>query len=62
MKQMFKVDGMLLPLLISLVYMKRSEGILTNFICPSNIGHTFSLNTIINCWMNVVVKKNKLKK
>jgi hypothetical protein len=60
MKQMLKVDGMMLPLLISLIYMKISEGILTNFICHSSIGHTFTLNTIINCWMNIVVKKNKL--
>jgi hypothetical protein len=50
---------MLLLLLTSLSYMKRSEGILTNLVCHSNIGHTFTLNTIINCQMSVIGKKNK---
>jgi hypothetical protein len=59
MKQMLEGDGMLLLLLTSLTYMKRSEGILTNLVCHSNIGHTFALNIVINYRMSVIRKKNK---
>jgi len=59
MKQMLKGDGVILLLLTSLTYMKRSGGILTNLVCNSNIGHTFASNTIVNCQMNVIGKKNK---
>ncbi len=39
--------------------MKKSGGVLTNFVCHSNIRHTFTLNNIVNCEMNVITKKNK---
>jgi len=59
MKQMFEGNGMMLFLLTSLICMKKSGNVLTNFVYHSNIGHTFALNTIVDCWMNVVTKKNK---
>jgi hypothetical protein len=60
MKQMLEGDGMML--LTSLTYMKKSGGILTNLVCHSNIGHTFTPNTIVNCRMGVIGKKNIKKK
>ncbi len=59
MKQMLEGDGVILLLLTCLTYMKRSGGVLTNLVCHSNIGHTFALNIIVNCRMNVIGKKNK---
>jgi len=58
MKQMFEGDGVMLFLLTSLICMKKSKDVLTNLVYHSKIGHTFALNTIVNCWMNVVTKKN----
>ncbi len=48
MKQMLEGDGVILLLLTSSIYMKRSGGVLTNLICHSNIGHTFAPNTMVN--------------
>jgi hypothetical protein len=48
MKQILEGDGVILLLLTSLTYMKRSGGVLPNLVCHSNIGHTFAPNTIIN--------------
>jgi hypothetical protein len=48
MKQILEGVGVILLLLTSLTYMKRSGGVLTNLVCHSNIGHTFTPNTIVN--------------
>jgi hypothetical protein len=58
MKQMFEGIGVILFLLTSLICMTKSGDVLTNLVYHSSIGHTFALNTIVNCWMNVVTKKN----
>ncbi len=50
---------MVLLLLTSLIYMKRSGNVLANLVCRSNIGHTFALKIMINCWISVITKKNK---
>jgi hypothetical protein len=39
--------------------MKISGNVLANLVCRSNIGHTFALKIMINCWMSVITKKNK---
>jgi hypothetical protein len=58
MKQMFEGNGVMLFLLTSLICMKKSGNVLTNLVYHSSVGHTFALNTIVNCWMNIVTKKN----
>jgi hypothetical protein len=62
MKQMLKRDGMILLLFTSSTYMKRSESVLTNLVYCSNTKHTFALNTIVNYWISVIAKKNKIEK
>lgn len=66
MKQMFERNEVMLFSLTSLICMKKSGNVLTNLVYHSSIGHTFALNTIVNCWMNVVTKRTifsfKLKK
>ncbi len=57
-KKMLEGDGIMF-LRTSLIYMKRSGGVLASSICHSNIGHTFASNTIINYQMSVVTKKNQ---
>jgi hypothetical protein len=44
-------------LLTSLICMKRNGCILITHACHSSIGHTCGLNTIVNYWMNIIVKK-----
>jgi hypothetical protein len=34
----------------------------SNLVHHSNIGHTFAPNTIVNCQMNVIEKKNKSRR
>jgi hypothetical protein len=58
MKQIFEGNGVMLFSLTSLICMKKSGNVLTNLVYHSSIRHTFALNTIVNCWMNVVTKKN----
>ncbi len=49
MKQMLKGDGMILFLFMFPNYMETRGDVLTNLVYCSNIGHTFALNTIVNC-------------
>jgi hypothetical protein len=62
MKQMLKGDGMILFLFMFPNYMETRGDVLTNLVYCSNIGHTFALNTIVNCWISLIAKKNKIEK
>jgi len=59
MKQVLKGDELMLVLLMFLTCMKKNENDFINFACHSSIEFIFTLNTIINCWRNIVRKKNK---
>jgi hypothetical protein len=61
MKQMLKGD-MILLFFTSSTYMKRNESVLTNLVYCSNTKHTFALSTIVNYWISVIAKKNKIEK